>query len=171
VSGPAAGRGAGRADLRLAGQDTRVETVRPDGARNGVARSSPRAGPGRPGQGRAGRGGAGREGLPGAAGAWPAIPANVADQLRPMLPALVEEMIAEIQASVAEYARPGDGSYAHAVRRGAEEAAQQFVDRIADPDTSWDQAAEVFRRLGEGEAPGGPAPRGGRPAARAGGRG
>jgi hypothetical protein len=69
-----------------------------------------------------------------------------------MLPALVEEMIAEIQASVAEYARPGDGSYAHAVRRGAEEAAQQFVDRIADPDTSWDQAAEVFRRLGEGEA-------------------
>jgi hypothetical protein len=83
---------------------------------------------------------------------WPAIPAKVAGQLRPLLPALVDEMVAEIHASVAEYARPGDGSYAHAVRRGAEEAASQFVDRIADPSTSWDQAAAVFRRLGEAEA-------------------
>jgi len=80
------------------------------------------------------------------------MPAQVADQLRPMLPALVEEMISEIQASVAEYARPGDGPYAHAVRRGAEEAASQFVDRIADPDAPWDQAAAVFRRLGRAEA-------------------
>ncbi|MGA8457401.1 MAG: helix-turn-helix domain-containing protein, partial [Streptosporangiaceae bacterium] len=142
MSGPTAGRGAGRADLRLAGQGTRAVTGLRGGARNGAVRGSPRAGQGR----------AGRAGLPGALGTWPAIPAKVADQLRPLLPALVEEMIAEIQASVAEYARPGDGSYAHAVRRGAEEAAQQFVDRIADPDTSWDQAAEVFRRLGEGEA-------------------
>lgn len=142
MSGPTAGRGAGRADLRLAGQGTRAVTGLRGGARNGAVRGSPRAGQGR----------AGRAGLPGALGTWPAIPAKVADQLRPLLPALVEEMIAEIQASVAEYARPGDDSYAHAVRRGAEEAAQQFVDRIADPDTSWDQAAEVFRRLGEGEA-------------------
>jgi hypothetical protein len=87
-----------------------------------------------------------------AASPWPAIPRTVADQLRPVLPALVEEMVAEIHASVAEYARPGDGSYAHAVRRGAEEAASQFVDRIADPDASWDQAAAVFRRLGGAEA-------------------
>jgi hypothetical protein len=137
VSGPAAGRGASRADLRLAGPGTRAAAGLRGGARNGTARNPSRAGDGT---------------LPGAAGAWPAIPSKVADQLRPMLPALVEEMIAEIQASVAEYARPGDGSYAHAVRRGAEEAAQQFVDRIADPGTPWDQAAEVFRRLGEGEA-------------------
>jgi PucR C-terminal helix-turn-helix domain len=136
VSGPAAGPGAGRAELRLAGQGARAVNGLPGGARNGAVRGSPRAR---------------RETLPGAGG-WPAIPAKVADQLRPVLPALVEEMVAEIQASVAEYARPGDGSYARAVRRGAEEAAQQFVDRIADPDTSWDRAAEVFRRLGEGEA-------------------
>jgi hypothetical protein len=87
-----------------------------------------------------------------AASPWPAIPPTVADQLRPVLPALIEEMVAEIHASVAEYARPGDGSYAHAVRRGAEEAASQFVDRIADPGASWDQAAAVFRRLGGAEA-------------------
>jgi hypothetical protein len=89
---------------------------------------------------------------PGTAGAWPAIPAKVADQLRPALPAVVEEMVAKILASVAEYARPGDGSYARAVRRGAEEAASQFVQRIADPGASWDQAADVFRRLGRAEA-------------------
>ena len=86
------------------------------------------------------------------AGAWPAIPAKVADQLRPVLPVVVEEMVGEIHASVAEYARPGDGSYARAVRRGAEEAASQFVERIADPSASRDQAANVFRRLGRAEA-------------------
>jgi hypothetical protein len=89
---------------------------------------------------------------PGTAVAWPAIPAKVADQLRPALPAVVEQMVAEIHASVAEYARPGDGSYARAVRRGAEEAASQFVERIADPSAPWDQAADVFRRLGRAEA-------------------
>jgi hypothetical protein len=61
-------------------------------------------------------------------------------------------MVTEIHASVAEYARPGDGSYARAVRRGAEEAASQFLERIADPSAPWDQAADVFRRLGRAEA-------------------
>ncbi len=90
-----------------------------------------------------------------AAGVWPAVPAKIADQLRPVLPAVVEEMVADILATVPEYARParaGDESYEHAVRRGAQEAASQFVDRIADPDASWDQAATTFRRLGEVEA-------------------
>jgi PucR C-terminal helix-turn-helix domain len=91
-------------------------------------------------------------GKPGTASAWPAIPVKVADQLRPALPAVVEEMVAKILVSVAEYARPGDGSYARAVRRGAEEAASQFVERIADPGAPWDQAADVFRRLGRAEA-------------------
>jgi hypothetical protein len=86
------------------------------------------------------------------AGAWPAIAATVADQLRPVLPAVVEEMVAEIHASVAEYARHGDGPYSRAVRRGAQEAASQFVERIADPGAPWDQAADVFRRLGRAEA-------------------
>jgi PucR C-terminal helix-turn-helix domain len=88
-------------------------------------------------------------------GAWPAISVKIADQLRPVLPAVVEEMVADILATVPEYAQPatsGDGSYEHAVRRGAQEAASRFVDRIADPDAYRDQAAAVFRRLGEAEA-------------------
>lgn len=90
-----------------------------------------------------------------AVGAWPAIPASVADQLRPVLPVLVEEMVAEILASVDEYAqaaRSGHESYEHGVRRGAQEAASQFVSRIADPGASRDHAADLFRRLGQAEA-------------------
>lgn len=90
-----------------------------------------------------------------AGSAWPAIPPSVADQLRPVLPALVDAMVAEILASVEECARAacnGDGSYEHALRRGAQEAANQFVSRIADPGASCDQAAAVFRRLGQAEA-------------------
>lgn len=86
---------------------------------------------------------------------WPPIPPRVADQLRPVLPVLVEEMVAEILASVDEYAhapRDGNEPYEHAVRRGAQEAASQFVSRIADPAASRDQAADLFRRLGQAEA-------------------
>jgi hypothetical protein len=140
VSDPAAGRDGARAGVRLAGPGTRTETT-------ASRRSSSRT-PDRP-LSRPSRRVAGSKT---AAGPWPAIPAQLAEQLRPVLPALVEEMVTEIQASVAEYARPGDGTYARALRRGAEEAASQFVDRIADPGASWDQAAAVFRRLGEAEA-------------------
>jgi hypothetical protein len=126
VSDPAAGQVARRAGVGLAGPGTCVAP----GARTNGARAR------------------GRQ----AAGPWPAIPADVAGQLRPLLPKVIGEMVAEIQASVAEYARPGDGSYEHAVRRGAEEAARQFVDRIADPGATFDQAADVFRRLGAAEA-------------------
>jgi hypothetical protein len=90
-----------------------------------------------------------------AAAVWPSIPARVADQLRPVLPVLVEEMVAEILASVDEYARAarsGDGGYEHGVRRGAQEAASQFVARIADQGASRDHAFALFRRLGEAEA-------------------
>src|SRR5258708_29722958 len=61
-------------------------------------------------------------------------------------------MAAEIHLTVAEYARPDDDRYARAVRRGAEEAAHQFLERIANPDAPWDRAASVFRSLGSGEA-------------------
>jgi PucR C-terminal helix-turn-helix domain len=83
---------------------------------------------------------------------WHVIPAEIADQLRPLLPELVEEMVAEIHLTVAEYARRDDDRYARAVRRGAEEAANQFLDRIANPDAPWDRAAAVFRSLGAAEA-------------------
>jgi hypothetical protein len=136
VSDPAAGQSASRAEGHLNGTARTNGTARRNGAsrRNGTASAN---GTDQRGQ---------------AADPWAAIPAEVAGQLRPVLPKVVEEMVAEIHASVAEYARPGDGSYEHAVRRGAEEAASQFIARIADPGASFDQTAEVFRRLGAAEA-------------------
>src|SRR5260370_4003413 len=99
-----------------------------------------------------GRGRRAREPERRAADPWLVIPAEIADQLRPLLPELVEEMAAEIHLTVAEYARPDDDRYVSAVRRGAEEAAHQFLDRIANPDAPWDRAAAVFRSLGSAEA-------------------
>src|SRR3981081_1049201 len=99
-----------------------------------------------------GRGRRAREPEHRAADPWLVIPAESADQLRPLLPELVAEMVAEIHLTVAEYARPDDDRYVSAVRRGAEEAAHQFLDRIANPDAPWDRAAAVFRSLGSAEA-------------------
>jgi PucR C-terminal helix-turn-helix domain len=99
-----------------------------------------------------GRGRRAREPEHRAADPWLVIPAEIVDQLRPLLPELVEEMVAEIHLTVAEYARPDDDRYVSAVRRGAEEAARQFLDRIANPDAPWDRAAAVFRSLGSAEA-------------------
>src|SRR5258708_12404451 len=82
-----------------------------------------------------------------AADPWPVIPAEIADQLRPLLPDLVEEMAAEIHLTVAEYARPDDDRYARAVRRGAEEAAHQFLPRIANPDPPRHRPAPVLPSL------------------------
>jgi len=111
-------------------------------ARGITAALTPADGPGRRARDRARR----------AADPWPVIPAEIADRLRPLLPDLVDEMTAEVHRTVAEYARPGDDRYAHAVRRGAEEAARLFLDRIARPDAPWDSAAAVFRSLGAAEA-------------------
>jgi hypothetical protein len=99
------------------------------------ARPAPAAGPGLPAPGR-----------------WPVIPAQVAEQLRPLLPELVPEMVAEIQATVPEYARPDDRQYMRALHRGAEAAVGQFLDRISDPGAARDAAATVFRGLGSAEA-------------------
>jgi hypothetical protein len=152
VSDPAAEQGPSPVGVHPAGRAN--GTARANGSarakRTARANGTVRATRAARGNGAARSGGASHRGR--TANPWPAIPAEVADQLGPMLPKVVEEMVTEIHASVAEYARPGDGSYEHAVRRGAEEAAGHFVARIADPAASCGQAAEVFRRLGAAEA-------------------
>jgi hypothetical protein len=56
-----------------------------------------------------------------------------ARRTRPELPSLSGEIIAEIRGSIAEYARPLDGPYGQALRRGVEQALATFVDQIAEP--------------------------------------
>ena len=83
---------------------------------------------------------------------WPAVPAHVADQIRPLVPDLAEQMVTEIRAAVTEYARLGDLAYAQNLRLGAETAIAGFADRIAWPQAPRQQLADTFYRIGKVEA-------------------
>ncbi len=60
---------------------------------------------------------------------WEALPAEALAAFAPQLPALVDEIIAEIRAQVPAYARPLEGAFGQAVRIGVEEALKQFSAR------------------------------------------
>ncbi|MFD0690677.1 PucR family transcriptional regulator [Actinomadura fibrosa] len=87
------------------------------------------------------------------AGAAPAgtPPPDLAPVLRPALPALAEEIAAEIRAAVPEFARPPRGRFGAGLRLGVEQGLRHFVERIADPAAPRDQAAGIYRSLGRGE--------------------
>jgi len=72
--------------------------------------------------------------------------------MRPELPGLAVQIIAEIRAAIPEYARPLDGPYGRALRVGVDQALTSFVDMVADPDAPRDHLTEVCRRLGRFEA-------------------
>ncbi|HEY3682991.1 MAG TPA: helix-turn-helix domain-containing protein [Streptosporangiaceae bacterium] len=80
------------------------------------------------------------------------VPPAVAEHIRPELGRVAEEMIAEIQLGVPEYARPEDADYLDALRLGVVQALHQFVDRIADPRVTWEPVDKVYRHLGRIEA-------------------
>jgi hypothetical protein len=72
--------------------------------------------------------------------------------MRPELPGLAEQIIAEICASIPEYARPMDGPYGRALRGNVDQALASFVDMVADPGAPRDHLTEVCRGLGRLEA-------------------
>ena len=61
---------------------------------------------------------------------WAAVPAEVADLMRPGLPGVVEEIIAAVRAEVVEYDQPLEGEFGRLIREGATAALQQFVDLL-----------------------------------------
>ncbi len=83
---------------------------------------------------------------------WRALPAEVAALLRPQLASAVSEMIDAIQLGVPEYARPLDASYTDAVSRAVRHSVEQFIERVADPEASFDKIVEEFRAIGAVEA-------------------
>jgi hypothetical protein len=85
-------------------------------------------------------------------GVWPAVLPQVADVMRPELGRAAEEVIEAIQREVPEYARPHDDTYTSTVRRAVHQAVQQFVLQIADPATSREATAQLFRDIGRIEA-------------------
>ena len=77
---------------------------------------------------------------------------HLAAIIRPELPDLASEIIAEIRAKIPEYARPMEGPYGHTLRTGVQQALTSFVDSVADPSAPHEQRDHVCRMLGQYEA-------------------
>jgi PucR C-terminal helix-turn-helix domain len=82
---------------------------------------------------------------------WEALPPEVADVLRPELPGLADEIVAELSRGVPDYARPLEGPFGQALRTGVEEALGRFTAFVASPGTDPDAGSEVYLNLGRGE--------------------
>ncbi|HEU5026349.1 MAG TPA: helix-turn-helix domain-containing protein [Spirillospora sp.] len=88
-----------------------------------------------------------------------ALPPRLARIMRPELPSLAEEIVAEIRRAIPEYARPIDGPYGHVLRISVEHSLSAFVDRVAAPPGTPpgvpavnDGSAGTARMLGQYEA-------------------
>jgi hypothetical protein len=82
---------------------------------------------------------------------WEALPPEVADVLRPELPGLADEIVAELSRGVPDYARPLEGPFGQALRAGVEEALGRFTTFVGSPGTDPDAGSEVYLNLGRGE--------------------
>jgi PucR-like helix-turn-helix protein len=82
---------------------------------------------------------------------WEALPPEVAEVLRPELPGLADEIVAELSRGVPDYARPLEGPFGQALRMGVEEALGRFTRLMADPKADPDAGREVYVNLGRGE--------------------
>jgi PucR C-terminal helix-turn-helix domain len=82
---------------------------------------------------------------------WEALQPEVAAVLRPELPGLADEIVAELSHGVPDYARPLEGSFGTALRRGVEEALGRFTSMVEDPQADRDEGREVYLNLGRGD--------------------
>jgi PucR C-terminal helix-turn-helix domain len=82
---------------------------------------------------------------------WEELPAEVADVLRPELPALADEIVGELSRGVPDYARPLEGPFGQALRYGVEEALGRFTTMVEDPRADRDEGRDVYLNLGRGE--------------------
>jgi hypothetical protein len=79
-------------------------------------------------------------------------PSQLAAIMRPELPDLAHDIIAEIRRKIPEYARPMDGPYGYALRVGVQRALTSFFDSVADPSAPHEQRDQMCRTLGQYEA-------------------
>jgi PucR-like helix-turn-helix protein len=80
------------------------------------------------------------------------LPSALGDALRPVLPALAEEMIVAIGREVPEYARPLEGPFGRGLRAGVEQALGRFVETLVDPSADEDPSFRaIYVALGRGE--------------------
>jgi hypothetical protein len=84
-------------------------------------------------------------------GPFEAIPGRAADVLRPVLPALADEIIATIGAEVPDYQRAMEGAFGQMVRMGVEVALGRFVDDVEGRPRAQGPVQETYVNLGRGE--------------------
>ena len=82
---------------------------------------------------------------------WRALPASLADDLEPALPAIADEIVTAVGREVPEYQRPLEGAFGRGVHLGVNEALRQFVALIRDPDAGREAGRDVYVGLGRGE--------------------
>jgi hypothetical protein len=80
---------------------------------------------------------------------WSALPADLADVLRPELPALADEITDAVRGGVPAYARPIEGAFGAGLRVGVEAALAQFIEEVGGAPASGYR--EVYWQLGRGE--------------------
>lgn len=79
---------------------------------------------------------------------WSRLPRNLADLFRPRIADAANEVLAEISRALPVYDQPlVDKAVAH----GVQQAIEQFVDRLADPDAPREDRKALFRDLGRRE--------------------
>jgi hypothetical protein len=83
---------------------------------------------------------------------WEELPREVADLLRPELPALADEIVAALVSTVPAYTRPLQGGFGRGVRTGVEQALTRFLALVEGAPAGADEPGrEVYRALGRGE--------------------
>jgi hypothetical protein len=86
-----------------------------------------------------------------AATPWSELPADLASVLRPIVPALSEEIVEAIGREVEDYRRPLEGPFGVAVRDGTRIALGRFVDLIAGTAADTGGGRRFYVGLGEAE--------------------
>jgi PucR C-terminal helix-turn-helix domain len=82
---------------------------------------------------------------------WGSLPASIVPALAAQLPSLRDEILVVIGQEVPGYARPLRGAFGRGLRGGVEEALQQFVEQVENPDGGQARNRDVYVALGRGE--------------------
>jgi hypothetical protein len=83
---------------------------------------------------------------------WAELPASVVNQVKPHLPAVVDEVIDAVGREVPAYVRPLEGDFGRGLRRGVEAALRRFLDLPGTDEPAIDGPdRELYVALGRGE--------------------
>lgn len=85
---------------------------------------------------------------------WAQLPPEISATIGPVVPELVATIIRNIPREITEYARPLDGEFGAAVRRGVETALQRLLIELPGTDEPpfTPEGRAIYRTLGIGEA-------------------